>query len=360
MVIGIHALAACNPARTGVEEYCFQLIRHMLALPESGRHRFILYVKSGQGKYAQKLFSPPPFTRVQELASPVLWTQVRLSYEMMRRPPGALFIPAHVLPVWHPARSIVSIHGLEFEYFPEYYSMFHRAYLRATTRYALLHAREVIVPSLTTKHDLLHRYGGNAEKIHVIPFGVPEVPHEIPEFTPLKPYLCYIGRIELRKNVHRLIEAFLLWKKKTHAPHELVLAGKPGYGYDTIAQSFGNGTQPIRTMGYVNEEMKWALLAHADMLVFPTLYEGFGMPILEAQAAGTPVLTSRGSACEEVAGLTGAYFVSPENIEEIAEGIETIITDPHLRASLVRGGKENLARYSWERTARETLKVIIG
>ncbi len=360
MTIGIHAVAAFKEERTGVEEYCFQLIRHMAALPEAKEHCFVLYVRRGSQSKAVKTNFPENF-KVRELWAPYLWTQVRLSIEVMHRAPDVLFIPAHVLPLHYPARTVVTIHGLEFEYFPKHYPFIHRRYLQITTQYALKHALRIIVPSTNTKKDLIKLYGGNEAKITEIPFGSPKVPLHIPLSGMHRPYLLYLGRIETRKNVHRLVAAFQYAMHESGLPHSLILAGGRGYGYKTILGEIASSVyaQRIHLLGYVSEEKKWSLLKHADLFLFPSLYEGFGIPVLEAQRAGTPVLTSKGAVFEEVAGKDGALFVDPFNIQSIAQGIIQGITNAEVRRTCVREGKRHSEMFSWERAARETLQLLV-
>jgi glycosyltransferase involved in cell wall biosynthesis len=175
------------------------------------------------------------------------------------------------------------------------------------------------------------------------------------------PYLLFLGRLEERKNVVRIIEAFGILKEKYKIPHRLVLAGKRGYGYGSIKYQISLSVRQagnikyrdeVVELGYVSEEEKWELLKHADVFVFPSLYEGFGIPILEAQSVGAPVLTSNTSSLPEVGG-EGAVFVDPWSAESIAEGIWRVLSDGVFRDGIIAKGSRNVERFSWERCAEE-------
>jgi len=339
MNIGINALAAFKEPRTGVEEYTYQLIKHLTMLGGAKEHRFILYSD-------KNLKWPLP-----------MWTQVRLSAEMVFNKPDVLFIPVHVLPLIHPKNSVVTIHGLEYEYYPKMYPQKNRRYLRWSTKYALKNARKIIAVSENTKKDLVELYDGDPEKIHVIHHGVDIKRSDLSKGRTSGaeiPYILYLGRLETKKNVQGLIRAFELLKKRHQVPHQLILAGAPGYGYDKI-----NLIKDVIKKDYVSEEKKWQLLENADIFVLPSFYEGFGIPILEAQSVGCPVITSNISSMPEVAG-DGAVLVEPRNTEEICQRMYQIIKDQDFRKRLISRGYQNVKNFSWQKCAQETLNVLIN
>jgi glycosyltransferase involved in cell wall biosynthesis len=399
MTIGINSAAAFKRPRTGVEEYTYQLIRHLTMLEENKRHRFVLY--SHQLSAADVQLLPENF-QISQLKWPLpMWTQIRLASEMALNRPEVLFIPVHILPLIHPRNSVVTVHGLEYEYYPQMYPWRHLNYLRWSTKYALKKARRIIAVSENTKKDLIELYGGQPEKITVIHHGL-----SVPQFPPIYqrrkiPYILFIGRLEVKKNVQGLIKAFNLLKKKYRLPHQLVLVGPAGYGYEKVfARSrqmpSGNAKSPQRELfaqasarsfhfaknharslqivpedtlpspdiwdqivftNYVSEQEKWALLENAELFILPSFYEGFGIPIIEAQAVGCPVITSNISSMPEVAGQA-ALLVDPNNIEKIAEAMYKIISDNQLRKDLVDKGYANAKRFSWSGCARQTLEIL--
>jgi glycosyltransferase involved in cell wall biosynthesis len=172
-------------------------------------------------------------------------------------------------------------------------------------------------------------------------------------------YLLFVGRIEERKNIKRIIGSFEYIKEKYGIPHKLVLAGKPGYNHGDITARIADSSHKddIMELGFVSEEEKWELLRHADVFVFPTLYEGFGIPILEAQSMMVPVVASRNSSIPEVAD-SAALLVDPLNIEDIGENINILISNPTARDDLIRKGYENSKRFSWAQCARDISRMF--
>ena len=405
MIIGMNAAAAVKRPRTGVEEYAYQLIKHLTMLPEAAEHRFLLYVPGAtpiHGLHTDDADgenpSRPPFVKgrssplwkrgvrgdffdfplpdnfeIKELKwSFPMWTQIRLAVEMLKNKPDALFIPAHILPQAHPKNSVVTIHGLEYEYFPVHYPFWFRQYLRWSTKYAVRHAAKTIAVSESTKNDLVKFYGAKESKITVVHHGVEiqnskfKNQNDNEKFKIKNPYLLYVGRIELKKNILGILDAYKILKEKYQIPHGLILAGAPGYGYDKIKSALTENCSPLQRrtvlrsvheLGYVSEAEKWELLRNANVFLFPTFYEGFGIPILEAQAAGAPVVASNNSSVPEVAG-EAAFLVNPKNPEQIAQALYKIIDDKALCDKLMQSGYENVKRFSWEKCARETLKVL--
>lgn len=354
MLIGIDASRAFLKRRTGIEEYSYQVIA-ALRKPLADAD-VVLYIRSDQSVS----FDIPDRWRVKRLRSPRLWTQGRLSLEMFLHPPDTLFVPAHTVPIIHPARTIVTVHGLEYETFPAGYSFWDRLYMRLSIRFSVRAAIRVIAVSENTKRDLMRFYDVPEEKISVIYEGVPEN-FQFPisnlqtisksQFSnPETPYLLFIGRLEERKNIVRIIEAFGVLKEKYDIPHELVLAGKPGYGYEQIRSAIRHSPSVVRETGYVSEEEKRRLLKGADAFLFPTLYEGFGLPVLEAQAAGVPVVASTAGSLQEIGGK-GALYADPLSVADIAETTRKLLSEKGLRDDILEEGYENVRRFGWEKCA---------
>ncbi|MBU3965391.1 glycosyltransferase [Patescibacteria group bacterium] len=175
MIIGINASSALREKPTGVEEYTFQLIKHLAMIPESAEHRFVLYLNSRlKSERLSEIGDLPENFRLKYLSFPLFWTQLRLAAEMLESKIDVLFIPVHILPLIHPAKSVVVIHGLEYEFYPKMYPFLHRRYLRSSTRYALKNAAKIIAVSENTKNDLVNLYGGEPDKIRVVHHGINE------------------------------------------------------------------------------------------------------------------------------------------------------------------------------------------
>ncbi len=363
MVIGIDASRAFLKRRTGIEEYAYQAIKHLRdELPADAE--VILYVRRKLSFECDRIqmivpeidFELPNNWQVRGIWAPRFWTQIGLSFEMFFRTPDVLFVPAHTVPTIHPKKTVVTIHGLEYEYCREAYSFWERLYMHYSIMLSCRVASTVICVSENTKKDVIKLYGVPEGRIEVVYEGYEqgEIRNQESAKGPEKPYLLFIGRLEERKNVVRMIEAFAILKEKYQISHELVLVGKPGYGYGRIKQQIANSKYQgtIIERGYVSEQEKWELLKNADVFLFPTLYEGFGIPVLEAQSVGVPVVTSNTSSLPEVAG-EGAVFVNPESTESIADGIYRVLSDQELRSGIIEKAAHNVNRYSWVSCARE-------
>jgi len=171
--------------------------------------------------------------------------------------------------------------------------------------------------------------------------------------------LLFIGRLEERKNIVGIIKAFEILKERYGISHKLILAGRFGYGAEKIRAELekNNCAQDIILPGFVSEQEKWELLQKSDVFLFPTFYEGFGIPILEAQSVGVPVVASIEASMPEVAG-DSAVLVDPKNAEEIADETYKLLSDKNLRDDLIRKGYENIKRFSWEKCAQEIAEVL--
>lgn len=357
MLIGIDASRAFLKRRTGIEEYAYQTIKHLRGVV-SETDTVFLYVRK---KLAIRRiagipeidFKLPKNWKVKGIWAPRFWTQLALSWEMFWNRPDVLFVPAHTVPFIHPKKTIVTIHGLEYEFCKKGYSFWARFYMKFFVCFSCRAAETVICVSENTKRDVMKLYNIPSEKIRVVYEGyVQETKTQNPKIK--IPYLLFVGRLETRKNIVRIIEAFEILKKKYNIPHQLILAGKSGYEYERIRCKIQNSkcNSEIQEIGYVTEEKKWELLKNADVFLFPTLYEGFGIPVLEAQSVGVPVVASQTSSLSEVGG-EGAIYVDPMSAENIAEGVQKTLADREMRNGIIKAGLENVGRFSWEKCAKE-------
>ncbi len=358
MTIGIHAEADLLAQRTGVEEYLYHLLKQFAFLPEAKQQQIILYSRSSR---ALDFLESDIFIK-KELKWPALWTQMRLAFECLAYPPDVLFVPAQIPPLFSKVKTVITVHGLEFLRYPDKYSLVHGKYLYLGTKIACKKAAAIIAVSESTKKDLMHYFDIPEEKTKVIHHGFVPPSDEIDAEPIFKwPYFIYIGRIESKKNIDGLIQAFNRFKLKNKYPHKLVLVGKRGFGFEKISALAlkSESKDDIIFTGYVDEKTKFNLLKHAEALVFPSWYEGFGFPILEAQSVGTAVITSDVSSMGEVAG-DGAILIKPSSEEEIASAMASIIDNPIHKQDLVVRGLSNIKRFSWEKCAIETFNVLIN
>lgn len=379
MLIGIDASRALRRERTGTENYSWQLIRHLLALGSG--HRFRLYCPQPP---PAGLFDPPDRANLAAAGvSPVetrvipwprLWTHLRLSLEVAQHRPDVLFVPSHVLPLLHPRRSVVTVHDLGYRLFPEAHRPLDRAYLDLSTRFNAHSAAAVLADSQATKDDLVRYTGVAAAKVTVVHLGRDETlapeqdPGRLAEVQqrlgigqpgrPAATYVLYVGTLQPRKNLVRLVDAFAAARQQ-HPELILVLAGRRGWLADPIfARVEALGLQDaVRFPGYVADADLPALLSGALCFAFPSLHEGFGFPVLEAQACGAPVLAANTSSLPEVAGQ-GALLVDPLDVDAITAGLLRLVGDQALVDHLRAAGFANLRRFSWQRCAQETLAVL--
>jgi glycosyltransferase involved in cell wall biosynthesis len=386
MLIGIDASRSTVSRRTGTENYALHLIRELLALETP--HRFRLY------------FNEPPPARLpfpgaerRVIPFPRLWTHVRLSWEMAVRPPDLLFEPAHVLPLVHPRRSVATVHDLGYLYYPEAHTAFQNAYLRWSTRYNARTAARVVADSEATRQDLIRHYAIPQHKIVVVYPGRDETLAPVTDPSILaairaryglaEHYILYVGTLQPRKNLVRLVQAYGQfleewkggrledWKSGGEtlqpsglptfqsSPPQLVIAGKKGWLYDDLVseiERLGLGPRVVLT-GYVPDDDLAPLLSGALAFVFPSLYEGFGLPVIEAMACGTPVICSDAGSLPEAAG-DAALLVGPHDTGGLAAAMARMADDAGLRRELSERGLRQARRFSWRECARQVLAVL--
>lgn len=362
MLVGVDASRAIADRPTGTETYSRRLIQALLRV--ESRHRFRLYFRT-----------TPPADAFHEaehrvIPLPRLWTHIRLAWEMARQPPDLLFVPAHVVPPIHPRRTLVTIHDLGYLTFPRAHPWRQRLYLDLSTRWNAHAATHVLADSQATKADLTAHYGVEPEKITVAYPGAEDSLHPVNDpaviaaargrYSIKADYLLYLGTLQPRKNLRRLVDAFaqLAGHRASHPP-QLVLAGKRGWlCEDLFEQIERHGLERhVHLPGYIAEEDKAALLSGAIAFVFPSLHEGFGLPVLEAQACGCPVITSTTSSLPEVAG-DAALLVDPRDRAAIAKAMQRLVDDEDVRSDLIERGLANVARFSWHACAQTVMTVI--
>jgi glycosyltransferase involved in cell wall biosynthesis len=263
---------------------------------------------------------------------------------------------------------VVTIHDLAYEVFPEAYGLFARWYLRYAARRAVAQATAIITPSEATKHDLIKVNQAPAAKITAIHHGFDAAHFSDtvtipPEIRQLQPFFLMLGRLETRKNTARAIEAFgLMRQRNPEIKSKLILIGKPGFGYDAVQEAKAGLpsqlAQDIIELGYSDDAMVRVYMRAATTFLYPSLYEGFGIPLLEAMAAGSPIITSDISSNPEVVD-DAAVLVDPESVEDVAQVMTIFATDKLSRDQVRERGKVRLNHFSWEKCATETHRVLL-
>ncbi len=419
MTIGIDASRANRKFKGGTEWYSYYLIRELARI--DSKNQYILYsdkpliggladltdenYTTAPGKIDNKGFqeikSPFGNFRVKILKWPFtyLWTQIRLSYEMLVNRINILFVPAHTLPIIHPKKSVVTIHDIGFERKAKLYSSdkigpasdlifvifnflvklvtwgkFHSNvldYHSWSTKYALKHAKAIITVSEFTKNEMVEFYKTDKEKIKVVyngfnsriyrPINDKEKIDQVLNRHDIKaPYIFYAGRLEKKKNTAMLIEAFAIMRQKyADIKHKLVLVGKVDPDYDEIKyviNEYDLEDNVIMT-GWVPEADMPYIYNEASLFVFPSLYEGFGIPLLQAMACGVPVAASNIASISEVI-KNSALFFNPEDKDDMAEKMAQILLNKQLADELISSGFARVKNFSLAKCAQETLAVL--
>ena len=369
MLIGIDASRATIDQPTGTERYARALTTHLLTLPAACNHQWRLYTDS-PGDAASLLPTAAaavdaPSVDLCALRPRLMWTHRALGAEVRARPPDVLFVPAHVLPFTRGLpRSVVTIHDVGYRYFPEAHTRRQRLYLDLSTRWSVRRAQRVICVSAATAADVSRFYGRDRAGLAIVHEAAdPQLPPApaMPERYNLgRPYAFFIGTIQPRKNISRMLAAYAQLIRSQPVTWDLVLAGKPGWLSERLyrqARKLGL-EKHVHFLGFVPQSDAVGLMQQARFLCFPSLFEGFGLPVLEAQHLGVPVMTANNSALPEVAG-EGALYVDPHSVDEIADAMLRLSQDEELRTRLIRAGHANARRFSWRKAAEETLAVLV-
>lgn len=349
---------------TGVGNYTRQLLTHMLAV--AGEHDFLLMANHQD---AVQDVAPSARARplIRDFPSRMLWMQTVLPGQLRAAKPDLCHYPNSIAPLHSPCRYVVTIHDMTLSLLPQYHPWRKRLIVRPLIPLIARRATRIITDSEHARADIVRLLRVPPERVVVVPLAAAAIfrPASADEQARVRaryqldqPYLLYVGTLEPRKNLVRLIHAWhTLWRRGI-IPHQLVLVGGRGWQdaeiYATIAQL--NCGAALRLAGYVPTADLPALYSAADAFAFPSLSEGFGLPVIEAMACGTPVLISTAPALRELAGAA-ALAIDPRDERALTDTLELLLTDAALRADLRTRGLLRAAAFSWDRAARSTLEV---
>jgi glycosyltransferase involved in cell wall biosynthesis len=358
-LVGIDASRMVINERTGTETYTLNIVRALISRSAQYRHRLYLNASAAPADLSSQ-------AELRLIPFPRLWTHIRLSTEMARFSPDLLFIPAHVIPLIHP-KSVVTIHDLGYLYHPESHPFRQRLLLDKTTRWNARVAAHVIAPSQTTAHDITSRLGVPSERITTIPHGIGS------EFAPARaeaiervrhdhqlhrPYVLAVGTRQPRKNYARLAQAHRALVAEGH-DLDLVIAGKRGWLADEVDRDLalaGLGNR-LRLLDYVPSGDLCPLYSGAEVVAMPSLYEGFGLPLLEAMAAGAPTVAANNSSLREIAAGASLLF-DPTNVHDLAQALKTVVEQEEIRSKLRVMGQQRAEHFTWENAASRTAAVF--
>ncbi|MFA6284947.1 MAG: glycosyltransferase family 1 protein [Parcubacteria group bacterium] len=368
MRIAVNAADLDHSRIDGTRIYIYNLLKNFG--PAGWRDRFLIYHK----KEFNSQLKFPVFENyeIADMPFPFWWTQTRFAWEMVCEKPEILFMPMHSLPFLRSkkTKTVVTIHDLAFKFFPDHFPKKDLRRLNFFTDYAVINADKIIAISNSTKNDLLKTYPKiKDEKIKVIHHGYDKElfnenisPEKVEEAKtkynlPDTRYIIFVGTIQPRKNIETLLEAFeTLRRKKEYKDLGLVIAGPEGWLAENIIEKIKNTPGAVMTGKFETEDLP-ALVKGAEIFVLPSLYEGFGLPVLEAMACGIPVAVADNSSLSEVAGKAGILF-DAHSKSKMAEAIQDILDDDQLRNDLREKGLDQVKNFSWEKCAKETLEWL--
>jgi len=342
----VDANPAARPAPTGTEVYAREVTRRLpAAAPDL---RFVMYA-SRPGDVDGLDLTVLPGRR--------LWSQGRLCRELWRRRPDLFFAPSHVVPFLAPGRALTVVHDLGFERHPEAFGAAALAYLRLTTRWAERRCPLLLAVSRATADDLARLHGVDPARIRVVPLGGGEPPACLPAPEAAaarvaalgvdRPFVLHVGRVESKKNQAAALAAV------ERLPDLLLVSA--GSVVDASLGARLAASPRCRLLGRLDGADLEALFACAEALVFPSLYEGFGLPVLEAMRRGLPAVTARVSSLPEVGGDAVEYADDPRDAAALAAAIERALAG---RERLARLGVERAQLFTWDRTAAGVVEVM--
>ena len=365
MNIGIDGNEANVKNRVGISEYAYQLLRQFENLQNS-KNNFIIYLKHDP---LNDLPKARKGWQYRVLRPGKLWTQWRLPLDLfMHRPkPDVFFSPTHYAPRFSPIPTVVSVMDLSYLFFPEMFNKADLLQLKSWTKYSVTKASKVLTISNSSRDDIIKEYELPKDKVVATYLGIKEAinltPH-IYSMNELKAkygladnFILFVGTLQPRKNIIRLIKAFA--KVKSDKDLDLVIVGRKGWLYEEILvapEELGIADRVKFLDNVENDELTF-FYKNARCFILPSLYEGFGLPVLEAMKQGCPVITSNISSLPE-AGGDACLYVDPEDIDDIAQKITKLVDHDKLRKELIEKGKAQVKKFSWEKTAKETLKVL--
>ena len=369
MRIGVNVRYLSSNHPTGVDVYIESLIRHLKTVaPE---HEVILFL--GGGSQTPERLRDVRTTHVRSrwptgsAVTKLLWDQVGLGREIRAAALDVFHGPYFALPFATSGPTVVTVHDLAYAHCPESFTWRFSIYWHWLLPAALRRATRIIAPSENTKADLVSRLGVAPERVCVTYEGVDPFFHEsitdeerhvrLQSMGIRRPYLLHVSGFARRKNVPVVLEAVRLLRNRGRRDHALVLAGGGGWSHRLGAEVAARGVEDAtQYTGHVSREDLRALYVGAAALVYPSLYEGFGLPPLEAMACGTPVVAADTSSLPEVVGDAGV-LVDPGDAGAWADALDRVLTDTTTRHMLVERGRRRARSFSWDRTARQTLAV---
>jgi glycosyltransferase involved in cell wall biosynthesis len=357
MIIGIDGNEANVDRRVGIGEYSFELLQQFY---KNQNIQFSIYLKDKPLPHMPEASSHWQYVLVRPRK---FWTQFGLPlYLFTHNPkPDVFFTPSHYAPRFSPVPTAIAIMDVAYLKFPQLFAVKDLYQLKAWTRYSADNAKKIFTISESSKSDIIKEYQVLPEQVVVT---YPGIKSSLPmkelkkQFKLSENYVLFVGTLQPRKNIVRLIEAFSKIKNQKK-DLQLVIVGKKGWQYEEIlaAPEKFHVLEKVKFLDFVSDEDLPSLYTNALCYVLPSLYEGFGLPVLEAMQYNCPVITSNVSSLPE-AGGDAALYVDPTNVSDIADKMSSLLTNDELRKELIAKGQKQIKKFSWEKTAKETLEVL--
>lgn len=360
MNIGIDGYEANTENRVGIGQYAFQLLTHMYQLDK--KNNFTIFLP------AKPLADMPKVRRGWNyvVGKPGgFWTIKQLPFLIRKVNLDVFFSPTHYTPWFNDVPQVMSVMDLSYIYFPELFKKKDLIQLRYMGGRAIKRAKKILTISEFTKKEIIEHYKYPKENIFVTYPGLNPIFSDIHDtdarilkkYNIKNLYLLFIGTLQPRKNILRLIAAFDSLKQEKL---DLVIIGKKGWLFEPILKAISKAKKKdsIHLLNFVPDRDLPGFYENAECFVLPSLYEGFGLPVLEALHFGCPVVVSNTSSLPEVAG-NAAIYVDPENIQDIARGIASAVQlKPEERRKIIQAGYKQAKKFTWENCAKETLAVV--
>jgi len=352
----------------GVGHYTYFLIKYLLKVDKENQYFLFFYdrrIKVPEFKQANvKMVYFPGLGNLGKI--PFFYRHLFIPHVLRLYRLDVYHNPANIIPIFYFGASVITIHDLAIYKNSEWFPDGHFFNKRILIPWSIAKAKKIIAVSQNTKDDLVKLFGISRDKIEVIHEGVEDYNQlvinetELPGRVKIKaPYFLFIGTLEPRKNLVRLIEAFAEFLKEDKmSNYKLVLAGKKGWKYEPIFETIERLglKENVIYLGYISWQEKVYLLKRAVALTYPSLYEGFGLPILEAMNLGTPIITSNIASIPELV-IDNALWIDPYKKATITDALLRIVSDQGLRENLARKGKGIAQNFTWEDCAKKTLDL---
>ncbi len=358
MLIGIDGNEANVKNRVGIGEYAYELLLQFKK-QKTKTTKFLIYLKD---KPLLDMPEEDDGWKYKVVGPKKMWTQFALPVSLIlgKVKPDIFFTPSHYAPRYAPLKTAISIMDLSYIHFPELFRKNDLYQLTNWTKYSAKNARLIFTISKSSKDDIIKEYNLDSKKVVVTYPGIKQIKSmkttDLKKFDINKDYILFVGTLQPRKNITKLIEAF---SKIENKKIDLVIVGKKGWLFEEILNSpskFGV-EKKVKFLDFVTDEDLPSLYRNAKCFVLPSLYEGFGLPVLEAMKYGCPVITSNISSLPE-AGGDAAVYVDPENVDDITKKIDKVLKDEKLRKDMIKKGEAQVKKFSWEKTAKETLNAL--